>query len=219
MQDRRLAAAVKAQAMRRRIQQPDEGRDEAVGRERCRETVVDLHERALQRRAQLERHAQHRLHLGDRQRRRDPVTGGIRQHHEESGVVQRQIERVAAGELGGAERSADVVAGNHRHRRRQRAHLDFARHLERLPHLLAFDQRACHAHALQRDRALRGQCRRDGFVVLVEHARPSCSAPASRPRARPCDRSAAASACSACGSRCSCPRPDRSADRNSSPGR
>ena len=43
VQDRRLAAAVKAEPVRGRIEKPDECGDETVGGKRCREAVVDLH--------------------------------------------------------------------------------------------------------------------------------------------------------------------------------
>ena len=100
MQDRRLAAAVEAQPVRGRIEDADERRDETVGGQCIGEPVVDFHERGLEVGAELERDAQHRLHLRHGQRGRDAVSGGVGEHDEEPRVQQRQVERIAAGELG-----------------------------------------------------------------------------------------------------------------------
>ena len=156
---------MKAQPVRRRIEQADERRDEPVVGQRLGEPVVDVRVRGLEVGAQPERDAQHRLHLRHRQRRRDAVARGVAEHDRAGLLDTRQVERVAAGQLGGPERAAHVVAGDRRHRGGQRAHLDVARHLELLPHLLAFDQRRGHAHPLQRDGALRGERRGERFVV------------------------------------------------------
>ena len=61
--------------------------------------------------AEPERHAQHRVHLGHRQRRRDAVAGGIAEHDQEPALEQCEVERVAARELGRPRRAADLVAG------------------------------------------------------------------------------------------------------------
>ncbi len=137
--------------------------------------VVDLHECGLEVGAHPESHAQHRLHLRHRKRRRDAMAGRIAQDDEQALVDARDRSNVSPPvRLGRPERAVDVVAGKRGHVGGQRAHLDDARHFQLLAHLLALDHRLGHAHPLQRDRALRGQRRGEHLVVVVEDAVPPC---------------------------------------------
>ena len=60
--------------------------------------VVDLAEGGFEVGAEAQRHAQHRVHLRDRQRRRDAVPGGVAQHDQQALVDERQVVGVAAGQ-------------------------------------------------------------------------------------------------------------------------
>ncbi len=152
------------------IEQPDEGRDEAIILKHIAKLIVDLHECRVEVGAEPERHAQHGVHLRDRQRRRDAVAGGIGEHGEQALIEQRQVEGIPSGQLGGLESAIHFVAHKRRHGGRQGCHLNHARRLELVAHLFAFDQVVGHAHALQSHRALGRQHRGKGLVVLVEHA-------------------------------------------------
>ncbi len=174
VQDRPLAAAVEAQPVGRRIEHPDERGDEAVVGERLGKLIVDLDECASRGRrrggtpsaaspASASPTAPARCRV--RWRRRAPPAAL---------VEERQVEGVAAGELGGLER---------RRRRRSRAR----RH--RAGSVLICTSRAIssswrifspsisalgHPHALQRHRALRRQRRGERLVVGVERRRRAC---------------------------------------------
>ena len=182
----------------------DEGGDEAVVGQGVGELVVHLHERGLEIGAQAERHAQHRLHLRDRERRRDAVAGGVGQHDEQPLIEQRQVERVAAGELRGLEGAVDVVA--RRPPASWRAACSSApRAPSRAPGAssrLRSGPRSC-ARAAARPRTAPPARWRAPRRRRRRRRRP-CSAPASRRPGRPCGRPAAASACSACGSPSAC---------------
>ena len=108
---------MEVQAMGSWIQQPDKRGDEAVRGQRLREPVVYLHEGRWQIGAEPESHAQHRMHLGDRERRCDAMSGRIAQNDQQSLIEHREVEGVAAGQFGGAKRTAYVVSGQHGHRR------------------------------------------------------------------------------------------------------
>ena len=170
MKDRCLAAAVKANAVARGIEQPDERRDEAVVGHGLGELVVDREKRGLEIRAQAERHPQHGLHLRHRQGRRNAVTGRVGEHDQHVLANDGEVEGIAAGLSGRPRHAVEVVAGDHRHRGRQRAHLHESRRFELAAQLFAFDHRFRHARPLDRDGALRCQYRSKRFVVGVEDA-------------------------------------------------
>ena len=156
--------------MRGGVEQADEGGDEAVLGQGLGEQVVEVQEGQFQLGAQAQRHAQHGVHLRHRQRRANAMPGGVAQHHQQLAVDQRQVKGVAAGQRGRARQAVAVVAGQRGHVCRQRAGLHQARHFELLPHHLAAQHGLRSAGALQGHGALRGQCLRQAFVGLVEHA-------------------------------------------------
>ena len=129
-----------------------------------------MHEGGFEVRAHAKGHQQHRVHLRHRQRRCNTMARGVAQDRQQALVDQRQVERVPAGEACGPKRPEEIVTGKRRHGGGQRAHLHDARHFQFLAHLLALEKRCRHAHALQRDRTLRRQCRGERLVVLVEGA-------------------------------------------------
>ena len=161
---------MKAQPVRRGIEQADERGDEAVRGQPLGELVVDAAVGELEIRAQAQRHAQHGVHLRHGKRRPDAVAGGVAEHDEQSLLGEREIESVAAGEIGGAERAVEIVARHLRHGRGQRAHLHHARGLHLAAQLLALDHLLHHQRALQRHGALRGEHAAERLVGGVEHA-------------------------------------------------
>ena len=170
MKDRRLAAAVETNAVERGVEKPDERRDEAVVGHGFGELVVDREKRGVEVRAQAKRHPHHGVHLRHRQGRRDAVTGCVCENDQHVVPNHGEVEGVAASLIGRLRHTVKVVAGGHRHRGRQRAHLHESRRFELVAQLFALDHRFRHARPLDRDGALRCQYRRQRFVVDVEDA-------------------------------------------------
>ena len=98
------------------------------------------------------------------------MTGRVGEHDQHVLANDGEVEGIAAGLRGRPRHAVEVVAGDHRHRGRQRAHLHESRRFELAAQLFAFDHRFRHARPLDRDGALRRQYRSKRFVVGVEDA-------------------------------------------------
>ena len=171
MQQRPLAAGVKAHPVRGRVEQPEERRDEAVGRQIVDQLVVDVRVHLVEASAQTQADADHRANLGGRERRSDSMPRRVTEQQEQATVGQPdEVEQVAPGLVGRAEQPRAVVALHLRHLLRQRRHLDLARDGDFPVELLGQQPRLGHLHAMQRDRALRGERRGHALVVPVEAA-------------------------------------------------
>src|ERR1700674_413766 len=170
MEDRPLTATVEPHLVSGRVHEPDEGGDEPIVRQDIGELVVDLHECGFEVGTEPKSHSEHRVHLRNRKRGGDAMAGCVGQNGEQSLIEDRQVEGISTGKVCGFEGAIHIVACEQRHGGRQRAHLHHAGGLQFLTHLLAFDEVLGHAHALQRDRALRCQHGSECLVVLVEDA-------------------------------------------------
>ena len=170
MKDRPLPRAVIAQCVGAEVEHADERGDEPVFGQVFGELVVHVQDGGVDVGAQPQRHAQHRVHLRHVQRGCQAMARCVGEDQRHAGRCERDVERVASGQVRGTRHAVDLIALDHRHHGGQRRRLDLARHLELAAHLLAVDQRLGRLRPLQCDCALRRERCGQRFIGLVEHA-------------------------------------------------